>query len=152
MSLRSFVALSTAVSVLVASAGAFALDGTFSAESSKQKFGADKLVGLKYEVKSPRDVATGQASGKRQHAPVCIYKAASATSAQYFLATVTNEALKSVSFELSNGVRIRLTNASVASFAILGADGKDLEELCFTFQKIELSQGKGVVAVDDWAR
>ncbi len=152
MSMRTFVALSTAASVLAASAGAFALDGTFSSDGSKQKFGADKLVGLKYEVKSPRDIATGQASGKRQHAPVCIYKAGSATSAQYFQATVNNEVLKSVSIELSNGVHIKLTTANVASFAILDTDGKDLEEVCFTFQKIEISQGKGVVAMDDWMK
>jgi hypothetical protein len=40
--------------------------------------GAD--AGAKHEIKSPRDVATGQASGKRQHAPVKFQKEVGAKS------------------------------------------------------------------------
>jgi len=44
---------------------------------------------------------------------------------------------------------ITLGDARVASFGLVGgADGKDLEEICFVFQRIEMST-KAITASDD---
>ena len=43
---------------------------------------AGKLQQASYEVKSPRDIATGQASGKRQHGSITIVKEWGAASPQ----------------------------------------------------------------------
>src|SRR5689334_16128763 len=61
----------------------------------------DALTGISfhYAVSSPRDMASGQASGRRQHQPVVFVKEWGAASPQLFQALVTNEVLKSVRFE-----------------------------------------------------
>jgi type VI secretion system secreted protein Hcp len=149
MFMRPFIAAAAAVAVLLSTSAASALEGTLTTEGTKQKFAtSDRVSGLKYDVKTPRDAASGMATGRRQHGAVCIYKPASATTPQYFQALTTNEALKSVTFDATNGLRLKLTNAVAVSFAIVGTDGKDVEEVCFTFQKIEIAM-KGMVAADD---
>lgn len=45
--------------------------GESAREAHKGKIGA---IGFSHEVASPRDVATGQASGKRQHMPITFVK------------------------------------------------------------------------------
>src|SRR5256885_1757279 len=76
------------------------------------------------ETVSPRDVATGHASGKRIHKPIVFTKEWDAASPKLFQALVTNEVLKSVLFEFvktdAKGqeevhFRITLANANVAS-------------------------------------
>lgn len=151
---RSLAALLTSLSVLVVPATALALEGTLTAEGTKTaKFASEKFTAIKYEVKSPRDIATGQASGKRQHSPICVYRATTQTSPQYFQALITNETLKNVTLEVSNGMKLKLTNATVSNYSLVGGvEGKDLEELCFTFQHVEFSVKGGAPVVDDTAR
>ena len=74
--------------------------GKFKGESTREAH-RDKIPALafSYEVTSPRDVATGQASGRRQHGPVTFVKAWGAASPQLFQALTTNEVLKTVLFE-----------------------------------------------------
>src|SRR5437764_7519742 len=48
-------------------------------------------LSLDYKVLSPRDLATGQSSGKRQHSPLTIVKEWGAATPQLFQALVTNE-------------------------------------------------------------
>src|SRR6266850_1978560 len=76
--------------------------GAFKAETT-QGSAKNKIAGLSfsYEVKSPRDAATGNASGKRQHSPVRIVKAVGAASPQIFQALVNNEVLTEVTFEFT---------------------------------------------------
>jgi type VI secretion system secreted protein Hcp len=149
MTFRSLITAFVAGSVIFGSSIALA-DGTVTVEGTKTKFTPDHFTGITYEVKSPRDMATGQASGKRQHAPMCIYKATSQTTPQWFAAVTTNEVLKSVIFETTT-LRIKLVNATVSELKFLGADGKDLEQVCFTFDRIEFSHPKtGTTAADDW--
>jgi type VI secretion system secreted protein Hcp len=144
--------------------------GKFKGESirgpHKDKMG---VLGFEYEVVSPRDVASGQASGKRQHKPVKIIKEWGAASPQLFQAVTTNEVLKSVLFEFIRTTpegkedihyTIKLTNATVCGhhkFTDKGAkheetaDTHELEEISFTFQKIELESKWGkTMANDDW--
>jgi type VI secretion system secreted protein Hcp len=153
--------------------------GAFKAESIKEKR-KDKWIegfGFQYEVKSPRDLATGQASGKRQHLPVTFVKEWGAATPQIFTALVTNEQLPEVQFEFiktnPNGEEyvfhtIKLTDATISTVrqytADTGAEGassakhdsaagsKELEAVSFTFRKIEMENKDGkTMAVDDWA-
>jgi type VI secretion system secreted protein Hcp len=145
--------------------------GRFHGESRRESH-RDKITGLEflYEVTSPRDVATGQASGKRQHKPITITKEWGAASPQIFQALVNNEALKSVLFEFVQptpegaeavAYTIRLTNASISQFRqYIGdvdnaaydstSDSLELERVSFTFQKIEIQHlASQTTAVDD---
>ena len=130
-----------------------------------------RISGVRFlaETVSPRDAATGQASGKRQHKPIMITKEWDAASPQPFNALVNNEVLTSVLFEFvktsPQGAEyvyhtITLTNASVSdikSYVDLTDttgdpyDGHELEDVSFTFQKIEMENKDGkTMAVDDW--
>ena len=146
--------------------------GKFKGESSREAH-KEKLTGLAYDysVQSPRDIATGQASGKRQHGMVTITKEWGASTPQLFQALVTNETLKSVLFEFVQTTRegqeevyhsVKLTNATVAKleqFCGTAAknteayDTRELERVSFTFQKIEIENKLGKTAAsDDWAK
>jgi type VI secretion system secreted protein Hcp len=130
----------------------------------------DKIPGIRFffETSSPRDLATGQASGKRQHKPILITKEWDAASPQLFSALVSNEVLKSVLFEFvktnAQGEfvyhTVKLTNATVSEIkAYLDLtdttgdpyDAHELEDVSFTFEKIEIENKEGkTAAVDDW--
>lgn len=71
--------------------------GQFKGEAPQPNL-VDKIMAHKflYEVSSPRDIASGQASGKRQHKPMVIVKEWGAASPQLFQALVTNELLPEV--------------------------------------------------------
>ncbi len=152
-----------------------AKQGKFKGESPKKEQ-AQKIPGLgfQYEVISPRDPASGQHSGKRQHRPISFVKEWGAATPQLFQALVENEVLKTVKFEFlqtdqtgKQGVyfTIDLTNASVcdikqSSGTADGADSakhtssqgsKELETISLTFQKITLTYLKDkTAAMDDW--
>jgi type VI secretion system secreted protein Hcp len=142
--------------------------GRFKGES-RRAARKDRLEGLtfSYEVASPRDAATGQASGRRTHLPVVFTKQWGAASPQLVQAIVTNEVLKTVVFEFPGTnpsgqeevfAIIRLTNAALTNLRRTvdehspeGARGLDVVTL--TFQKIEHESTTGkTLAVDDWQR
>ena len=62
-----------------------------------------------FGLASPRDAATGQATGKRQHHPVTIVKAWGAASPQGLTACAANEDLTEVAVEMVS-TRLRLFN------------------------------------------
>jgi type VI secretion system secreted protein Hcp len=112
-------------------------------------------IGFSYEVTSPRDVASGQATGKRQHGAVTFTKEWGAASPQLFTALVTNEVIKSVLFEFvrTNDVgveyvfhTIRLTDAAITAIHQYIAaqeedpdlDNAELEDVALTFRGIEI--------------
>jgi type VI secretion system secreted protein Hcp len=118
-----------------------------------------------YLLKSPRDAASGLASGKRQHGPVVFTKVVGPASTQLFQALTTNEMLKSVVINLpgsmagagdeSRGYMVTLTNASVSEIKqyteALNGRPTVLEDVSFTFQKIEVQDpATRSMAVDDW--
>jgi type VI secretion system secreted protein Hcp len=129
---------------------------------------AGKIKGLAfhYEVASPRDSASGQASGKRQHSPVSFVKAWGAASPQLFQAAVTNEVLDSVLFEFVETTpdgkeavfqTVKLANAFVASIKLDakaapgGHELQDVEEVSIVFQSIEMENLTGkTAAADNW--
>lgn len=149
--------------------------GAFKGESVRAAHAA-KIAGLSYEheIVSPRDIASGQASGKRQHYPIKITKEWGPASPQLMVALTTNEALPKVLFEFykttPEGVeevyyKITLTNATISRIKyVTGAgesagtaktqasyDTHELEEVSFTYQKIEVENTGGqTMAVDDW--
>src|SRR5882672_5418563 len=80
-------------------------------------------IGYHYEMSSPRDLATGNATGKRQHGAVTFTKEWGAMSPMLLQACSTNEVLKTVTFEFykpgPNGAQelyytVTLTNATVS--------------------------------------
>ena len=142
--------------------------GKFKGESTRDGKG-DRIpaIGFSYEVISPRDVATGLVSGKRQHGPVTFVKEWGAASPQLFQALTTNEVLKSVLFEFvgtnANGEEeiedtIKLTNATVSRLRrhvdvqpTGGGEERALDEVALVFSKIELTNMTGkTTAMDDW--
>ena len=142
-----------------------AMQGPFNGEVIRKGF-EGKMAGLSfdYTLVSPRDPATGQAIGKRQHKPIRIKKAWGAASTQLFNALTKNEALTAVVIDFfatdSNGVMvldhtIKLTNAFVSSIAhnseTLGALASvpptETEE--FAFQQIELLNHRNKTAAMD---
>lgn len=151
--------------------------GAFKGESVREAHNK-KIAGLSYahEITSPRDVATGQASGKRQHGPVVITKEWGASSPQIFQALVTNEVLKSVLFEFyhttPDGLEevyhtVKLVNATVSRVRQMTGKGEsagsakttsvydthELEEVSFTYQRIEVENLPGKTsAEDDWTK
>jgi type VI secretion system secreted protein Hcp len=145
-----------------------AKQGAFKGSSKGAK---GKIGGVKFslETTSPRDVATGQASGKRIHKPIVITKEWDAASPQIFSALVSNENLKTVLFEFVKNdaagreeiyYTITLTNAAVSnihSYLDLtdtsgdSYDAHELEDVSFVFQKIEIENKKAkTMAADDW--
>jgi type VI secretion system secreted protein Hcp len=134
--------------------------GRFHGESPREAH-RDKITGLEffYEVASPRDPATGQATGRRQHKPITITKEWGAASPQIFQALVNNESLKSVLFEFVDispegtemvSHTIRLRGATISAYRqYIGnvenfvfdstRDSLKLENVSFTFQKIEIT-------------
>ena len=139
--------------------------GKFPGTSSGK--GANDILGLRWvsQVKSPRDVATGQASGKRQHSPMLVVTETGQTSPLFLQACCSNEILKNVTLNFikvdqKTGQEIiyytvKLTNATVSSVrqtsgygpegtVIDGGakhssahDTPELDEIEFTFQTIE---------------
>ncbi len=144
--------------------------GKFKGESTRTAH-KDKApcIQFNYGVQSPRDVATGMASGKRQHQPFVVVKEVGASTPQFFQACVTNEVLKSVLFEFTKTTpegkeevyyTIKLTNATVASHKHYvdkaakhseASDTHELEEISFTFQKIDIENKTfKTAASEDW--
>jgi len=149
--------------------------GKFKGESPREIW-KDKIPGLSYshQIQSPRDLATGQASGKRQHGPITITKEWGASTPQSFQALVTNEVLTSVLFEFIHTTpdgseevyhTVKLTNATVSSVNYTTGQGEsaesaktasaydthELELVSFTYQRIETENLPGKTsAVDDW--
>jgi|GEM_PF-742266 len=118
---------------------------------------------LSHTITSPRDIATGQASGKRQHGALTITKAWGAATPQIFQALVTNEVLKTVLIEYyqitADGVdevrgTIKLTNATISNVVRNSdASGQMVEAVSFTYQRIELEDKVGkTAATDDWTK
>jgi type VI secretion system secreted protein Hcp len=148
--------------------------GAFKGESIREAH-SNKIAGLAYHhaIKSPRDVATGLASGKRQHGPITITKEWGAASPQLLQALCTNEVLKSVLFEFFHTTpdgqeevyhTITLTNATVSAIEYttgIGDNSKttsaydthELERVSFTYQRIVVESLTGQTsAEDDWTQ
>ena len=66
------------------------------ADRDTNKNGSIALLGVEHGIASPRDVATGLASGKRQHQPIVVTKETDRTSPVLTQMLVTNEAISAL--------------------------------------------------------
>jgi type VI secretion system secreted protein Hcp len=127
----------------------------------------DKIpgVGFSYGAVSPRDASSGLATGKVVQQPAVLTKEWGVSSPQFYSALFTNETLTSVVFEFmqanAQGVlfvnhTIQLTNATVSAMHehvwisapnLPPADQRNLQEISFVFQKIEISSTAGGTSV-----
>jgi type VI secretion system secreted protein Hcp len=123
-------------------------------------------------VQSPRDAATGQASGKRQHKPVQIVAEWGTATPQLFQALVSNEVLAEVTIEFvdtnkdgKSYVRQtkKLANATISNLRpqAIFSNGpirhghsltlEEYTEINMTYQPIEWTwKNGGKTASDDW--
>ena len=144
--------------------------GDFKGESTQKSYeGMVPCAAFSCGVIVPRDALTGQASGKRQHQPVVLTKEWGISSPQFYTAAYTNEVLSQVAFNFyiigPTGIQqldhtIKLTNATIISVrqSVLlpqqggpVIDSRELEEISFTFQKIEITSIPGrITTTDDW--
>src|SRR4051794_39868873 len=146
--------------------GQFKGEGTQKATSGA---GAIPLLRFLSSAVAPRDIASGQASGKRQWQPIRLTKEWGAASPQLLQALTTNEVLPNVVFEFYRPdpagksrlqYRITLQNATVSSItssldltSAPGAPyaGHELEDVELTFQSITVEDvGDSTTATDDW--
>jgi type VI secretion system secreted protein Hcp len=145
-----------------------AKQGQFKAESVVSGVHKGSIEGVKFSsmVNSPRDPATGLPSGKRQYSPITLTKLWGPSSPEMIQACATNELL-TVTFEFVKADRygkemvyqtIKLTNATISSVRrYIGVsagseppDPRELEDISFTFQKIDITDANGAAAMDDW--
>ncbi|MDO8739269.1 Hcp family type VI secretion system effector [Candidatus Deferrimicrobium sp.] len=138
--------------------------------SVTQKDHVDQIafITFDHEVLSPRDTATGLPTGRRMHKPVVITKEIDKSTPLLYKVLTTNERLTEVCFYFwrptSTGqekmyYKIILTNANVSSARTFFPNTRiplnmplgHMEEVAFTYQKIEWTwEDGGVTAEDDW--
>lgn len=120
---------------------------------AKSPHGSQWIPILEFDesIISPRDPASGQASGKRQHEPVKIVKQVDAASPQLLKAATSGEHLKEVVFQLfrNNGGKeelyetIRLTDAVIAGVQNRGGSaahsGGPTEQITIQYAKIDFT-------------
>lgn len=135
--------------------------GKFKGESPAKQFSdQSRVLKFNYSVVSPRDVSTGQASGRRQHKPIAVTREPGAASPQFFTALATNEVLKSVVIRfwrtnVPSGISevqqvITLSNAGISDFRqYVADDGRWLEDVAFTFQKIQIENKPSATIATD---
>jgi type VI secretion system secreted protein Hcp len=144
-----------------------AKQGQFKTENMLVGVHKGGIEGVKFssQVSSPRDLATGMPSGKRQYSAITFTKLWGPSSPQMIQACTTNESL-TVTFEFvkaSQGKEIvyqtiKLTGATISSVrryidVSVGSeppDPRELEDISFTFQKIDIIDANGAAATDDW--
>jgi type VI secretion system secreted protein Hcp len=138
--------------------------------TQKGREGKIMVIAFNHEVQSPRDVSTGQATGKRQHKPFVIIKEIDKSSPLLYTALTNNENI--ISWELQcfaarsttaglevNHYTIKLTNAKLVDIRSVMLNNKVpenikmplMEEVGFVYEKIEWTWvDGGITATDDW--
>src|SRR5262249_40982832 len=110
------------------------------------------IIAVSHEIVSPRDSATGLATGKRQHKPFTITKEIDKATPPLYRPTFTNQTLPTVTISLNdaNGkaeATVKLTNAQVSDNVEQGSS----QTVSFTYQKIEWTWNDGgITASDSW--
>lgn len=139
----------------------------------KGREGSILVIAASHEVRAPRDVATGQSTGKRQHGPILITKEVDKSSPPLRTSLATKESLsmwelllwRPATRSAGGGTEqqfftIKLTKAVVVSIAFRLPNIKDpalvklepYEEVGFTFDAIEwIWTDGGITATDNWS-
>ncbi len=135
----------------------------------KGREGQIAVLNSNHEIVSPRDMATGLPTGKRQHKPFVITKELDKSSPILYKALITNEILTEVELRFWRGgekggeaqqfYTVKLTNATIASIRFVQPSSvhvdlrhlSEYEEISFTYSKIEWTwTDGGITASDDW--
>ncbi len=141
--------------------------------TQKGREGMIAVHSFDHEITSPRDSASGQATGKRQHRPFTITKEIDKSTPLLHKALTDNEVI--TSWELKcfaprtsaaggggqevNHFTIKLTNASISDIVdimennLIPDDAKLplMQQISFTYQKIEWTWvDGGISSQDDW--
>ena len=132
------------------------------------------VIAASHDISSPRDSASGLATGKRKHQPFVITKEVDKSSPLLYNILVNNENITEWELQFwspgSNsrtgfGIEkqcytVKLTNANISdiSFRMLNNKNPELvrfaeyEEISFTYQKITWTWvDGGIMAEDDWS-
>jgi type VI secretion system secreted protein Hcp len=141
--------------------------------TQKGREGKIMVIAVNHEITSPRDAATGQATGKRIHKPFTITKEVDKSSPAIYNLLITNENISewelqfwTPAMKAGSGVgaevqyySVQLTNARVANISLnmLNNKNSDLmkyaeyEEISFTYEKITWIWTDGnITASDAW--
>jgi type VI secretion system secreted protein Hcp len=126
------------------------------------------VIAVEHVVASPRDAASGQASGKRQHKPLTITKWVDKSSPVLYQILVTNEVIKTLKLDFYQTTpegaeeifyTIELENATISEIKLVMLNNKypdnmqhkEQENVSFTYQKITWTfQDGGISSGDDW--
>lgn len=148
-----------------------AIKGSVTIKGRENKIG---VIAVSHEIISPRDVASGQATGKRQHKPFVITKEIDKSSPFLYNALCTNEVISE--FELLhfrpkiagavggqgqevNHYTVELINARITGIRHCMLNNKnpelvkfaEYEEVSFVYQTIMWTWvDGGITAMDDW--
>jgi type VI secretion system secreted protein Hcp len=141
--------------------------------TQKGREGRILVIAVTHEIVSPRDPASGMATGKRQHKPLVITKELDKSSPLLHAALAGNERMASFTLDFFspraqgaaatgvevNDYTITLANATIASIHMVMPNTRDpelmkratYEEIAFTYQTITWTWNDGAVAAtDDW--
>lgn len=130
----------------------------------KGREGTYPITALSHGITTPRDAASGQATGRRQHKPLTFTMAVDQSTPQLLTALTNNEALSACTFNFwrptttatggaeKNYFRLQLGNARVTDYSLSGRPGgADTVTFSLTYQKISWTwTDGGITAVDDW--
>jgi type VI secretion system secreted protein Hcp len=138
----------------------------------KGREGKIMVIAVNHQIISPRDAASGQATGKRQHKPFVITKEIDKSTPLLYNALVNNENITTWELQFftakktgsgagaeTNHYTVKLTNTSIADIKSIMLNNKnpdlahyaEYEEIAFTYQKIEwIWMDGGITAMDDW--
>lgn len=141
--------------------------------TQKGREGKIMVIATDHQIVSPRDIASGLPTGKRQHKPLIITKEIDRSTPLLYNALVNNENLPMVQIQYwapqikaASGVgsevqyyTVTLTNANIASIRQAMPNNHDpalsnrsaYEEVSLTYQKIQWTWNDGgISAQDDW--
>lgn len=117
--------------------------------ASARNAGLITVTAFQLDLISPRDPATGQATGRRQWKPIVVTHLVDGASPQLLGAAARNEDLKSVvvnfyrtdrTGKLDNFYRVTLTDATVSEVHQYTSGLEVLEDDSFFFQKIQVDE------------
>ena len=136
--------------------------------SSMDRENTIEVWSYRYEVRTPREDATGQLTGRRQHSPIVITKPIDKSSPLLFKALTTNEQVTRAEFRFyrpaagSSGAEehyltVFIENGYVASYRtftlsdIGNGNTQMMEEVSFVFQDITITyEIGGATHKDSW--
>jgi len=113
---------------------------TSGAGAGKANIGSSSSGAGAGKVAAPRDIATGQASGKRMHKPFTITKEIDRASPLLAQACASGKHFQEVDVELPSGGKYKLTDVMISSDTKSSGGDRPMESISFTYQKIEMSR------------